>query len=244
MKKVALSLLSCLLLTSLFAQDSINPKPQKKKPTIDLSNRANDHFLIQLGYTTWAGQPDSIETGGFSKSLNFYLMMDFPFKTNPKLSIGVGAGISSDQIQFKRTYVGIKENTPMLTFTDVSDTNHFKKVKLTTAYLEAPIEIRFTARPMDSDHSFKWAIGVKVGTMLDAHTRNKELQTKDGQTINDYKMKEASKRYFNTTRLVGTARIGWGHFTVYGSYQITNLFKEGVAPVINPFTVGLTLSGL
>lgn len=244
MKKVALSILSCLLLTSLFAQDSLQSQPAKKKDIESLANRANDHFLLQLGYTGWSGKPDSINTGGLSKSLNFYIMMDFPFKTNPKLSIGVGAGISSDQIQFKRTYVGIKENTATLAFKNQADTNHFKRTKLTTAYLEAPIEFRYTANPYNADHSFKWAIGVKVGTMLDAHTRNKELQNKSGGTINNYKMKEASKRYFNTTRLVGTARVGWGHFSLYGSYQITNLFKEGVAPQIHPYSIGLTLSGL
>jgi hypothetical protein len=126
----------------------------------------------------------------------------------------------------------------------VSDTNHFKKVKLNTTYLEAPIEFRYTANPLNSDKSFKWAIGLKVGTMLDAHTRNKTLQDKNGNTINDYKMKEASKRYFNSTRLVGTARVGLGHFSLYGSYQITTLFKEGVAAEIRPWSIGLTLSGL
>jgi len=97
---------------------------------------------------------------------------------------------------------------------------------------------------MNSDKSFKWAIGVKVGTMLDAHTRNKTLEDKNGNTINDYKMKESSKRYFNTTRLVGTARVGIGHFSLYGTYQITSLFKEGVAADIKPWSIGLTLSGL
>ena len=244
MKKVALSLLSCLLLTSLIAQETQDPNPEKKKTIPSLANRANDHFLLQLGYTGWQGIPDSINTGGFSKSVNVYLMMDFPFKTNPKISIGVGAGVASDHIIFKQTYVGIKENLPAITFTDVADTNHFKKVKLNTTYLEAPIELRFVSNPLNSDKSFKWALGVKVGMMVDAHTRNKVYQDKAGNTINDYKMKEASKRFFNTTRLVGTARIGWGHFSVYGSYQITNLFKEGTGPAVHPYSIGLTLSGL
>lgn len=245
MKKVVLYAVSCLLITSLVAQETPEtPKKDKKKPVINLAGRANDHFMLQLGYTGWAGKPDSINTGGFSKSFNVYFMFDFPFKTNPKLSMAFGPGIGSDQIKFSRTYVGIKELTPTLQFRDVSDTNHFKKVKLSTVYLEAPIEFRYTANPLNSDKSFKWAIGVKVGTMIDAHTRNKDLQNKAGGTINNYKMKESSKRYFNSTRLAGTARVGLGHFSLYGSYQITSLFKEGVAAEIRPWTIGLTLSGL
>ena len=241
MKKIALFAFSCLLINSLLAQDTTF---KKKKEPISLAGRANDHFLIQFGYTGWAGKPDTISTSGFSKSFNVYFMFDFPFKTNPKLSMAFGPGISSDHIIFDKTYVGIKDPTQTLRFTDQSDTNHFKKTKLNTTYLEAPVEFRYTANPLNSDKSFKFAIGVKVGTMINAHTRNKDLENKSGNAINSYTMKETSKRFFNTTRLVGTARVGLGHFTLYGSYQVTTLFKEGVAAEIRPFSIGLTISGL
>jgi hypothetical protein len=80
--------------------------------------------------------------------------------------------------------------------------------------------------------------------MLNAHTRNKDLEDKNGNSINPYLMKEASKKFFNTTRLSAHARVGIGHFTLYGSYQITTLFKDGVAAEIRPYSIGLTLSGL
>jgi hypothetical protein len=243
MKKIALVLFSFLLTNFLFAQDSLST-PKRKKEPINLSGRANDHFMIQLGVTNWSGIPDSISTKGFSKSFNFYFMFDFPFKTNPRLSVAFGPGISSDHIIFNKTYVGIKDATPTLRFINQADTNHFKKTKLNTTYLEAPVEFRYTAKPLNSDKSFKWAIGAKVGTMLDAHTRNKEFQNKSGNTLNSYTMKEKSKRFFNTTRLIGTARVGIGHFSLYGSYQLTSLFNEGVAADIKPYTIGLTISGL
>ena len=241
MKKIALLPLCLLVVIVSAAQETSTPKKTSKK--IDLAGRPGDHFLIQLGYTGWAGKPDSISTKGFSKSFNVYFMFDFPFKTNPKLSMAFGPGIASDHIIFDKTYVGIKESTTTLQFRDQSDTNYFKKTKLATTYLEAPVEFRYTADPLRPGKSLKFAVGVKVGTMLNAHTRNKTLQNKSGNTINDYTMKETSKRYFNTTRLLGTARFGLGHFSLYGSYQIT-LFKEGVAAEIRPFTIGLTLSGL
>ncbi|MGK2864511.1 MAG: outer membrane beta-barrel protein [Chitinophagaceae bacterium] len=241
MKKIVLFSFSCLLINFLFAQDSTF---KMKKETIDLSGRANDHFMVQLGYTGWAGKPDSVNTSGLSKSFNVYFMFDFPFKTNPKLSMAFGPGISSDHIIFKKTYVGIKDPTEKIRFSDQSDTNHFKKTKLNTTYLEAPVEFRYTAKPLNSDKSFKFAIGAKVGTMINAHTRNVNFENKSGNTLNSYTMKESSKRFFNTTRLVGTARVGMGHFTLYGSYQVTTLFKEGVAGNIRPYSIGLTISGL
>ncbi|MBP7558236.1 MAG: outer membrane beta-barrel protein [Chitinophagaceae bacterium] len=242
MKKIVLIAVSLMMIQSLLAQDST--ATLKKKKSINLAGRANDHFMIQLGSAGWAGRPDTISTGGFSKSFNIFFMFDFPFKTNPRLSMAFGPGIASDHIKFKKTYVGITERTNTLQFRDVSDTNHFKKNKLATVYLEAPVEFRYTKDPENADKSFKFAIGVRVGTMLKAYTRSKTLQTKSGGTINDYMVKEYDKSYFNTTRLVGTARVGLGHFSLFGSYQITTLFKEGVAAEIRPFTIGLTLSGL
>ena len=83
-----------------------------------------------------------------------------------------------------------------------------------------------------------------MGTLVNAHTKGKELQDKNENTINDYKVKEFSKRYFNTTRIALTGRIGFGHFSVFSTYQVTTLFKEGVAPAMRPLTIGLTISGL
>ena len=242
MKKI-LSLSVCALFAlSAIAQD--NPeKTTGKKETINMANRANDHFLIQLGYTGWAGIPDTISKSGLSKSINAYFMFDYPFKTNPKLSIGFGAGVASDHITFTKTSVGIKEQTTIFQFTDKSDTNHFKKTKLATVYLEAPIELRFSAKPADGN-GFKAAIGIKVGTLINAHTRNTKFQSKSGTSINDYTMKEASKVFFNKNRLSAMARIGYGHFSLYGSYQLTTLIKDGAGAQIRPYSVGITLSGL
>ncbi|MET0571485.1 MAG: outer membrane beta-barrel protein [Pedobacter agri] len=240
MKKIVLFVVSSLLMTSLLAQDSTASRvtPKSAPP------RANDHFMIQYGYAGWSGIPDTINAGGFSKTFNVFFMLNLPFRTNPKLSMAIGGGIASDHIKFKDTYVGIKERTATLPFVDQSDTNHFKKTKLVTTYLEAPLELRYTKNPENSDKSFKFAVGLRAGLLINAHTRNKGVRNKEGSTIDDYTMKEHSKRFFNTTRFVGTARVGWGHFSLFGSYQLNALFKEGVGPDVKPFSIGLTLSGL
>src|ERR1700733_6650698 len=110
MKKIFLLALTSFIVVYSFGQqvDSILANPPKKK-IISLNNRSNDHFLLQLGYTNWAGRSDTMHIGGFSKSVNVYFMLDLPFKTNPKLSVAFGPGFSTDQIAFKKTYVGIKD---------------------------------------------------------------------------------------------------------------------------------------
>lgn len=241
MKKLVLILGCCFAASGVFAQDS--KAKTKTKEKIDMSNRPNDHLLLQLGAAGWNGIPDTINKSGFSKSFNLYLMVDYPFKTNPHLSMAFGPGIASDHIVFTKTHVGIKEAAPAIYFTNVSDTNHYKKTKLATVYLEAPIEFRYSAKPL-TGNGFKFAIGVKVGTMLNAHTRNTKYETKDGTSISDHTEKESSKKFFNKNRLSVTGRIGYGHLSIFGSYQLSQLFRDGLGPVVKPFSIGLTLSGL
>ena len=106
------------------------------------------------------------------------------------------------------------------------------------------MELRFTDNPAKSNKSIKAAIGVKVGTLLNAHTKGKTLLNRSGGTVNSFTEKESSKRFFNSTRLSVTGRIGLGNFSLFGSYQINNLLKDGVGPQIKPFQVGISLSGL
>ena len=240
MKKTLLIVAGVLFTIILAAQDST--RAMKKKEPVNLSNRANDHFLLQLGYAGWTGKPDTIVTSGLSKSINVYFMFDYPFKTNPRLSMAFGPGIASDHIGFKETFIGIKENTSALHFTNQSDTNHFKKSSLITTWLEAPVEFRYNSNPLGN--GLKFAVGVKVGTLLNAHTRSKDLQDKNDKALNTYAIKEFSKKFFNGNRLSVMGRVGYGHLTLYGTYQVTALLKDGRGPVMKPYSIGLTLSGL
>ncbi|HZH36795.1 MAG TPA: outer membrane beta-barrel protein [Flavisolibacter sp.] len=206
--------------------------------------QSNDHFLIQIGGAMWQNAPDTIRTKGFSRTFNMYLMMDFPFKTNPKLSVALGPGLSTDHVFLDRQSFNIAGNTTNMQIRNLTETDRFKKYKVSTAFLELPVELRFTGNPEASGKSFKMALGAKVGTMLAAWTKGKNLQNNQGNTIGDYTEKQKSKRYFNTTRLSVLGRVGYGHFSLFATYALTPLLREGVGPKMNAMSIGLTLSGL
>jgi hypothetical protein len=217
----------------------------KAPKTIDLTNRANDHFMIQYGFDNWAGTPDSISPKGFSRFFNIYIMLDKPFRNSPHFSVGLGVGVGSSNIFFENTYVDIKSRSTRLPFTNVDSADHFKKFKLTTIFAEVPVELRYSSNPENANRAFKVALGAKVGTLLNAHTKGKTLVNKNGGTINNYIEKQSSKTFFNSTKLAVTARIGYGIVGLYGSYQITSLLKTGAGPEeIRPYSIGISISGL
>jgi Outer membrane protein beta-barrel domain len=239
MKKVVFGLLMLNMFLLAGAQETPAPKKKKDWSKIDLSSK--DHLMIQYGSFRWLQQPDSLNTGGFSRSFNMYFLFDFPFKTNPKFSVGLGVGVGSDNLFFKSTNIELKK-TDRLYFNRDS-VNSYKKYKLTTAYLEAPIELRYTHDPENVNKSFKVALGVKVGTMINAHTKAKV--NRDAGNDGGYINKVNDRKHFNSLRLSATARVGYGILSLFGSYQVNQFIKDGSGPVdMRPLSVGITISGL
>ena len=250
MKKLFLLTTGFCFTIFLSAQEnpSISTKKKKDWSKVKLTNRANDHFMLQYGITNWSSKPDSINTKSFSRSFNFYIMLDMPFKTDPRFSVAFGPGIGTDNIFFVSTNITTTNHLKPLAFQNVKDTNHFDKYKLVHAFLELPVELRFVANPENSNKSFKIAIGAKAGVQVSSHTKGKRWVDKNGDLIagfdDKYVRKDKDKFFFNGNRLVGMFRVGYGNLTLFGTYQINSLIKEGLGPQVKPYTIGLTLSGL
>lgn len=244
MQKIVILLLTLLFSETIQAQQDSLPKKVTRK--IDISSRPGDHLMVQFSSDHWSGMPDSISShqSGFSRGFNAYLMLDKPFRSSPKFSIGLGIGIGTSNIFFKKMNVDIKSTAAKLPFTAVDSANHFKKYKLSLSYVEIPLEFRFSSNPLYSDKSWKVAIGGKVGTIVNAHTKGKELQSKNNTSVNDYTQKENNKKYFNGTRFMGTARVGYGIISIFGAYQLNNILKDVAGPPMKLYQVGITLSGL
>lgn len=239
MKKMITLVLAFVLGYTAFAQVEV---PAVKK----LGGRAADHFMIQLASNFWSGTADSVKDyiSAFNRSANFYVMYDKQFKTNPKFSFALGLGIGTTNMYFKKMEVNITSSSPTLPFIRTDTGNNFKKFKVTNAFVEIPLELRYMTSPNDPNKSLKFALGAKVGTLINAHTRAKNLQNSAGTKINSNTFKENSKSYFNNTRIGLTARIGYGIYSIFGAYAFTNVFKDGVAPNIKAFQLGLSISGL
>lgn len=246
MKKIFLLFFITIGFTSYVCSQQVE-KASKKK--YDLTNRTSDHFILQYGMDRWSGAPDSLNVKGSSRHFNFYFMLDKPFKNSPKFSVAYGVGIGSSNIFLDKRYADIKSNTTVLPFKvsyPGTDSSYFNKFKMTTIFLEAPVELRFYSDPENTNKSFKAALGVKVGTLLKAYSKGKDLKNKSGQSIfgNRFIEKQYDKHFFNGTRLAFTARIGYGIFGLHFSYQITQAIKEGAGAEVKPYSIGLTIGGL
>jgi hypothetical protein len=244
MKKVILSTISFLCI-GFIAQAQTTSNTDSK---IDLTGRPADHFMIQFGSDAWTNKPDSIKTTGFGRHFNLYFMYDKPFKKNPKYSIAYGAGIGTSNIYFDpKTYVNIKSSGTILPFQRLDSTaNRFAKQKITTIYVQAPVEIRYFSDPANPGKSWKAAAGIKVGQLLSAYTKSKNFQTPAGASLygKTYIEKQQDARFFGATDITLTGRVGYGVISLDMGYMVTGVLRDGYGPVMNKVSFGITISGL
>lgn len=229
----ALAMLVCCG-TTVNAQDVVKDGPKAEKTSFSKPSR--DFLMLQIMYNGWLNAPDSVKTGGVGRGFNAYICYDFPLK-NSHFSFAAGIGIGTDNIYLKDQQIVLTDNDTNAQARFVPETTNYKKYKINTTYLEAPFEIRFYGNKNNRNKGFKAAAGLRVGTLVGAHTRGKEDGTKIVYKVN-------TKRYLETWRFAGTLRLGYGNFTLMGTYNLTNLYKENQGPPITPFSIGLCITGL
>lgn len=236
------------------ARQRARQERENNRPKVDLSKRANDHLMIQLGYLGWSGAEGLEQPASkFNREVNVAFMYDIPFKSNPNMSVGLGAGYSAGNVFFDRVDWGLKEPSVSggrVAITDVSNQRHFDKYKLVTQYLEAPVELRYAANAEKPASGFRAAIGMKFGYLMKSHTKGKNLveavpATGEPASVygKTYIVKEVEgQNYLNSTRFTGTVRFGYSIINVFATYQLNPLFRAGATQGnIRPFTIGLGL---
>jgi opacity protein-like surface antigen len=235
-----LTVLALLMIPSfLLAQDATEKINVNSTPP-PIVKPSRDFLMVDFGWNNWLQKPDSVKTKGFGYQFNAYLCYDFPIKKT-KLSFAAGLGISTN-VTYLNQEVMRNTDTAAATANQVRfvpDTAHFKRYKFVTTYLQAPFELRYFGNSNNRNKGFKAAIGLEIGTLLGGHT--KASTSVNGTNV---KYKVDTKRYITPWNFAATARVGWGNFSAFGSYNLTNVFKENAGPPITPITLGLCFTGL
>jgi hypothetical protein len=207
--------------------------------------KAQDHFMFELGYDNWVGSTDSMNIKGFNHSENFYFMYSWPFKSDGRFSLAAGIGLGSSNIYFAHQEVLVAAyQNQTLAFPNEEGGPHFKRYKLCTTYLEFPVELRFSLDPEHMDHSWKFAVGTKIGLMMSAYTKGVDLVNAQGALQGSYTEKESSKQFFSTVEFTPTIRVSKGVIGFFAQIHANPLIKASAGPSVFPVSGGIVLSGL
>ena len=225
MKRALIFLFSfAMISSSLLAQESSNDKFLKKFSTgIDIIN----DFVMDA--------PDDIEFRSFNPGVNVYGLYTFPINES-NFAFALGAGLGMHNLHSN----GLLSDTASISFftkfpdKDENDNSiSYKKNKLALTYLDFPFELRFK-----SDNGIRFAVGFKIGILLNAHTKFKGDDPVDGDNI---KIKESGLPNFQSWRFGPSVQIGYKWVNLTGFYSTTRIFEENAGPEIFPVSIGIAL---
>jgi hypothetical protein len=211
-------------------------------------------FLIDLGVNQGVGKPSTFNQGFWgSRTVNIYYQ--YPIRIGrSKFSFNPGIGLSLERWKFTDGAVlidtielvgGSQAAEQVEQYNLLSAKRIYpqlaEKSMLITNYVEIPIEFRFDTKPEDIGRSFNVALGGRFGVLYDAFTKVK-FDDK-GETV---KVKYKSSHGVSQIRYGIYGRIGMGSISVFGYYNISDLFENNKGPLatnMNSYTVGISVNG-
>ncbi len=178
--------------------------------------------------------PDDIDFRAINPGVNIYMMYSYPIaESDFSLAIGLGLGMHNLHSN------GLLRDTSNVSFfvpipDKVNDTDiDYKSNKLQLTYLDIPAEFRFK-----SDGGFRFALGIKAGYLISAHTKYKGDDPDGGREI---KIKEGRLPNLEKWRFGPTVQIGYKWINLTGFYSLSTVFDEAAGPAIYPVSVGIAL---
>lgn len=229
---------------SLFAQDKESAGSESVAGKVEESVRSGsrDRLVVDLLFVNWAQLDGKVtDVQWFSRGFNIYFMYDIILgKSNFSVAPGLGFGIEN-----VHTTKALYQDTASTEFYSHSvhpsnpKSDDYKKYKLNTVYIDVPLELRFRGKPNAKNKSFKMALGIKGGIMIDNHSKLKYEERNRPRVI-----KQKNYADMMLFRYGPTFRMGFGAFNVVGYYSLAPLFNSNGPSNIHPFSVGISINGL
>jgi hypothetical protein len=255
MKSKIYSFLLLLIFSSLntWAQEGTpkNNKANRTKKLIQESAGRPDipgDLLIEFGFNWVQEHPEGVgfNTMG-SRTFNSYYLYDYnlgesAFSIHPGIGIGVEKYKLVDNLTlgYGLDSAGNRE-VQFVSLDSIYGTGTvYRKSQINTAYVDIPVEIRWRSRTYDPKRSFKVGLGAKVGFLIDSKTKVKYSNFGETKTS---KQKESFE--LSQLRYGAFLRIGFGGFSAYSYYALSDLFKKDKGPAnttMFPVTIGLSLA--
>ena len=198
---------------------------------LSVNGESIDRLFVDVTWETWLNPPSDID---FEPARNRGITFSSLFRLDGgdnKVGIAPGIGFSS---------ANVHTNVKAWSFDDEGaieatwQNPDYKKNKVVLSYVEVPLEVQYRAK--DKHESFKAALGIKGGWLVDLHTKRK----KD----NGDKIKQKFRDPFQDYRYGTYLRIGYGSFHVFGHLGLSSIFEPDQAPNTQSLSVGISLSGI
>lgn len=189
--------------------------------------------VLNLNHTRLLDLQKSVDQKLLSRGLDVSLHYEFSIVSN-RFSFAPGIGFSTGNYFIDGDILQSTDSNGVKTsaIEPFADEFSFKRHKLSTNYVEVPLEFRYQTAKNSAGATYKVAVGFKAGYMVNVHTKT---VTSDGR------FKAFIFDDVSSFRYGPTVRMAYGRFGFSGFYSLATLFEDGKGADITPIAIGFTL---
>lgn len=210
-----------------FLSSAIAQEGEKK----EARNKHQDHMLIDFGYETFTSRANFTNYQWYNNGLNIQLFYDKLFgQSGFSGAIGIGFSTQSyySDSQIRRDTTATNLYSNWLRTDKTYDHN-----KVSTSWVEVPIELRYRSKLDDWGYRWKFSVGAKLGYLFDTHDK---LVDKDNIKYKTYYFPDVNNVRFG---VVGRAGYGKINFTTF--FSLTEFFIPGRGPEMKQVSIAISL---
>jgi hypothetical protein len=236
--KRGLVLLTLLVFSSIRAQDSLLISRHRPglfwffdglRPTKSTDNHKYDRLIIDLTYNDWSGELKPFQNRWNSIGVNVNFMKDIKFKKTRVFSLGLGLGYGFSSISSQQKFA-VQNN--IIEFSTIQKSSIYDYSCFNNHRFFMPLELRFSTKNWNR---WKFAVGGSFG--INAAMKQRLIDS-DGAKMERTNLSE----YTSILNYGVHTRLGYRNFSLFGSYQINNLFRGRGNPDLHQFQLGLSIS--
>jgi len=209
----------------------------------DITAFPNPALIVNWSYNSFTSVPKELEISPFSMGVDIYGMYTLLGKES-FAALAVGGGLSVQNIKSNSYFISADSSY----FSPIPKELSFSKNKVTTVFLDVPIELRFRSRPKPRDkagivrkRNFRFAIGFKIGFNIQRYIKYDGEDYRLFNYGNTIKFKEYALRNILPYRYGVYSSIGIGRISIFAYYALTDFFEKNKGPLLRPFSVGLSI---
>lgn len=177
----------------------------------------------------WQKLPDNVDPSWLNRSINVFGLYNNQMGES-KFDFSYGLGVSVHNLYMDALPYDMGGYTE---FVNIPDSISYDKAKITLAYVDIPLEVRYRAKS-----GFRAYFGFKFSVLVHQHSK---FVGEDPEVGYNVTIKRDDVRYLELWEYTVYARVGYKWINLFGAYQLQSTFKKDQGPQTYPISVGLSI---
>jgi len=234
MKSTTLALLFSLFFSSLLAQNN---------EVAEFRKYPNSSIHFNWASYSLAKTPKDFKLSPWSMAVDVYGMFTL-LGRETFVSMAIGTGLSVQNMKSNSQL--IEADTSY--FVPLPEQINYFSNKMTTVFVSVPFELRLRTRPkvpktgyVARKRNLRWAIGTKFSYVIQSYIKysGDDFSNPNGGGI---KRKQYNIKNLMPYQVGVYSSLGFGKFSFYAYYVLSEVFMPQKGPVLKPFSLGLSIT--